>query len=237
MENKNLIIKEIKKGELGTGLLIENDGYIKLDDKYNKQLYEDIRSHQEQDNGFYIPKPFVVSAIFQKCGIENANGRIYPEEVLKREIEKFQKRIAERTAIGELNHPEQPIIDLERVAIIVTEVHWEGHTVIGKAEIPVSEGYRKFGVCSCKADEAANLLMNNILIGVSSRGLGTVSNTYGKTIVNDDYELVCFDVVSEPSTPGAYIKHDEEQLKQYVETQVKEGEILTDKLKYFSNLL
>ena len=87
---------EITKGKTGTGLLVENDGFISLDIKENKTIKEALETGDAK-----LPSPFIVSAVFQKYGIENANGRIYPEDVLKREVEKYQQAIAERRAYGE----------------------------------------------------------------------------------------------------------------------------------------
>lgn len=98
---------EIKKNNTGTGLLIENDGYISMDKGENKKLYESIRMNEGlEDGGWNIPKPFIVSAVFQKFDIENANGRIYPEAVLKAQVEKYMEKIADRRGYGETNHPE-----------------------------------------------------------------------------------------------------------------------------------
>ena len=113
MNKKELV--EIKKGQTGTGLLIENDGYISLDLAGNKKLFEDIDSAR-RDGDFYCPYPFIVSAVFQKYGIENANGRIYPESVLKREVEKYMQKIREKRGIGECYRPE---------ALILSENGWK----------------------------------------------------------------------------------------------------------------
>ena len=91
----------IKEGKTGHGILIENDGYISLNTSKNKQIKEDIG-----DREWYVPRPFVVDAIFQKYGVKNANGRIYPENILKREVEKYQKMIQERMALGECYKPD-----------------------------------------------------------------------------------------------------------------------------------
>ena len=99
-------IVEIKKGQTGTGLLIENDGYISIDSKENQLLKESIENFKNGEANA-LPRPFIVHAVFQKFGIENANGRIYPEHILKREVEKYQAAINERRAYGELNHPEE----------------------------------------------------------------------------------------------------------------------------------
>ena len=116
MEKKKLV--EIKRGEEGHGLLIEHDGYISVDCGNNKQLFESFRNlNENSEKPFHCPNPFIVDAVFQKFGIENANGRIYPEAILKREVEKYQTKIQERRAIGECNHPSESVIDLSRVAI------------------------------------------------------------------------------------------------------------------------
>lgn len=371
MEKNNLI--EIKKGKEGYGLLIESDGYISAECGDNKKIFEDIKTNPSKD--FFCPNPFVVSAVFQKYGIKNANGRIYPEHILKREVENYMTNIRERNAIGECyrpeamvltekgwkylyeikegeniltlnpetniveikpikklikynyngkminikgrniddivtpnhgypiynckdkfekfvtaeeimsnnmeeyyipsfisygdykneiksiplakkeletieidyngdvmcvevdnhiwyvmdngkchwtkncNHPSETVIDLSRVAINIIELHWEGRTLVGKMEILVSEGYRRHGIISCEGDQIAHLLLNNIKIGVSSRGMGSVTNKMGVLYVGDDFELVCWDVVSTPSTPGSYISTDEQELQQYVESK------------------
>ena len=229
-------LTEIKKGQVGTGLLIEHDGYVSLDMKENKLIKEAIENFKE--DAIPLPRPFVVSAVFQKYGIENANGRIYPENVLKREEQKYQQAIKERRAYGELNHPESSVIDLGRVCMNIVELHWVGRTLIGKIEFPISEGFRKYGIVSTLADMAAQWLISGLKIGVSSRGLGTVSQLGGKIIVNDDYEIVCWDVVSQPSTPMAWIDMEEEGIKPYIEENVeteKNNVIIEDKFSKFDN--
>ena len=187
MEGKNLV--EIRKGESGTGLLIEHDGYISIDCGDNKKLFEEINSNTDDD--FHCPRHFIVSAVFQKYGVENANGRIYPEHVLKKEVERYMAKINEKRAIGELNHPSESVIDLSRVAMNIIELHWEGRTLVGKLELLTSPGFRKYGIISNQADQTANLLLSGIKIGVSSRGLGTVTNEMGVLYVSDEYEIVC----------------------------------------------
>ena len=237
MEKKKLV--EIKRGEEGHGLLIEHDGYISIDCGNNKQLFESFRNlNENSEKPFHCPNPFIVDAVFQKFGIENANGRIYPEAILKREVEKYQIKIQERRAIGECNHPSESVIDLSRVAINIIELHWEGHTLVGKMEILVSEGFRRSGIISCQGDQVAHLLLSGIKIGVSSRGLGTVTNKMGVLYVGEDFEIVCWDVVSDPSTPNAWISDSYDNLKQYVETkEYKNKNQLLEKLEVFSDWL
>ena len=234
MDKKELV--EIKKGQTGTGLLIENDGYISPDFGGNKKLFEDINSARSGGE-FYCPNPFIVSAVFQKYGIENANGRIYPESVLKREVEKYMQKVHEKRGIGECNHPSESTIDLSRVAINIVDLRWEGRTLVGELEVLTSPGFRKHGIISCEGDQVANLLLNGIKIGVSSRGLGSVTNKMGVLYVDDDYEIVCWDVVSDPSTPGAWISDSYEKLQPYLESKESDKNRLMEKLSKFNNWL
>lgn len=221
---------EIKKGQTGTGMLIENDGYISPDDKANKELFESCKKLNEDEGGneFYCPNPFVVSAVFQKYGIENANGRIYPESVLRKEVEKYMTAIKERRAIGECNHPSETVIDLSRTAMNIIELHWEGHTLVGKLEVLTSPGFRKYGIISCQGDQVANLLLSGIKVGVSSRGMGSVTSKMGVMYVGTDYELVCWDFVSTPSTPNAWVAIDQQDLQPFIESKESPKNSLLD---------
>lgn len=214
MKKEQLV--EIKKGQTGTGLLIESDGYIDINSKDNKMIKEsidDFKSGVAHD----LPRPFVVSAVFQKYGIENANGRIYPENILKPEVEKYQQAIKERRAYGELNHPTESAIDAERICMNIIELKWIDHTLIGKLELPITEGFRRYGICSNLADTAAQWIVSGLKVGVSSRGLGDVTQQLGKLIVTN-YELICWDLVTQPSTPNAWIEVNDEKLKPYLES-------------------
>lgn len=212
---------EIKAGKTGYGLLIESDGYVSGDlTENNRKIVKE--AFESKSNGeWYVPNPFIMDVVLQKFGIENANKRIYPEHVLKREVEKYQKMIRERMALGELNHPTESEIDLGRIAINVIECHWEGHTLVGKIEFNTTEGFRRYGICSSVGDEAVNLIINGYKVGVSSRGIGEVKSVMGKTVVSDSFELICWDLVASPSTPGSYVGNYED-LKQYIESEQKD---------------
>lgn len=160
----------------------------------NKQLKESV----ESSDGWNVPTPFIVDAVFQKSGIKNANGRIYPDNVLKKQIEIYQQRIVEKRALGELNHPAESTIDLGRISHNIIELHWEGNTVVGKLELHLSRGFIKHGIVSTMGDMAANLLLSGYKIGVSSRGVGSVEQKLGQYIVGDDFELICWDIVRRP---------------------------------------
>jgi hypothetical protein len=140
--------------------------------------------------------PLVLSGPLQKAGEKNHNGRVYPKEVLAREIEKYKQVIGERRALGELDHPDSSIINLKNVSHNVVECHWEGDTVVGKIEL----------LTTPSGNIARELIKNNVRLGISSRGLGSVRQMNENTVeVQDDFELLCFDLVSSPSTRGAYM--------------------------------
>ena len=206
---------EIKKGKVRTGLLIENDGYISMSDEKNRQLKESINSV----DGWHCPYPFVVHAVFQKYGIKNANGRIYPESVLKKQVELYQQRIKDKRALGECNHPAESTVDLGRISHNITELHWEGRTLVGQMELNITKGFVEQGICSSLGDTVANLLLNGYKIGVSSRGVGSVEQKLGQYIVGDDFELICWDIVADPSTKNSFIGFSEEELQPYLESK------------------
>lgn len=229
-------LKEIKSGKTGFGLLVETDGYISMNEGRNKELFESHKLHESMGGEFHCPYPFVVSAVFQKYGVKNANGRIYPEEVLKKEVEKYQQAIVERRAYGECNHPESTSIDVGRICLNITELHWEGKTLVGEMEIPITEAFRTTGAITCLADQVAHFLLSGLKLGVSSRGIGNVEQKYGSTIVTE-YELICWDLVSQPSTPGAWIGNDLGELKPYMESKEKNKAKLLENLTHFNEWL
>lgn len=223
---------EVKRGQTGTGLLIENDGHIDRNTDIVKQIHEDINNNHK----FVIPEHFVVPAVFQKYGIKNANGRIYPENILKREVEKYQDKILNHNALGSLDHPASSAISGHDIAHNILSLEWKGRTLVGEMELHLSPGYIKYGVCSTSGDLVANMLLSGYLIGVSSRGVGSVEQKFGEYVVCDDYEICCWDVVIEPSTPGAFIKSTPSELQQFVETdnrnanknELNENDLLSD---------
>ena len=234
MANKTELV-EIKSGKTGTGLLIEQDGYVSLKNNPNlEQLKEDVNNKE-----WHCPYPFIVSAVFQKFDIKNANGRIYPKNVLMKQVEVYQKKIEERRAYGECNHPSESTIDLGRISHNILELHWEGNTLVGEMEINITEGFRRMGICSSYGDTIANMLLNGYKLGVSSRGVGSVEQKMGQYIVGDDFELICWDIVSDPSTPMAYIStNGREGLETYIEIkQNKNKNIISEKISKINKIL
>lgn len=155
----------------------------------------DRQALNEQEQMAYEQGHRFLVGICQRAGVKNGNGRIYPEMVLKKEADRYQESISQRRALGELDHPESSVINLQNVSHLCTQLWWDGQTLKGKFEVlPTPAGN------TLKA-----LMQAGVQLGVSSRGLGSIRETRQGTIVEDDFMLICFDMVSEPSTPGAYM--------------------------------
>ncbi len=230
--------KVLKRGETGWGGLIEHDaGYISPDEPRNKPFINELNNLNHTAK-LAMVEPLIVYVVLQKYGILNRNGRVYPEAILKRQDQLYQQAIRERRAVGELDHPESSVIAGDRISHNIIETWWEGHTLMGKMEILMTPGFINYGIVSTKGDEVANLLRNRIKIGVSSRGVGSLKEgKNGEQIVQDDFEIICWDVVTAPSTPDAWIFRNKEEAKPYVENiEVKKPiikENLNDKLDKF----
>lgn len=136
------------------------------------------------------------------------------------------------------NHPDEVAIDLGRIAMNIIELHWEGHTLVGKMEIPISKGFRNYGFISSYADMVAQWLISGLKIGVSSRGMGTVLQQGDHLIVGNDYSIICWDVVSTPSTPNAWIESSPEKLQPYIESKIETKPVIKeDKYTKFEHWL
>ena len=135
----------------------------------------------------------ILSGVMQMSETKNHNGRMYPHALLEREVGRYKQLVEERRALGELDHPESSVINLQNCSHLVTAIWMEGKKVMGKIEVlPTPAG-----------KILRNLVESNIPCGISSRGMGSVTERDGATIVEDDFQLICFDMVSDPSTPGA----------------------------------
>ena len=174
-------------------------------------------------------KPFEFYAVLQKYDTPNRNGRLYPERILKREAENYKKMIKKGTALSELNHPESSLIDLDRVSHSITEVWWEGNVLMGKIKLLTSPGYHERGIVSTKGDLAANYLRQGVTLGISSRGVGSLKKIGEQNEVQDDFELICFDLVSSPSTPGAYLFLNKEDKSLYDENLEEEKKMSVER--------
>ena len=137
----------------------------------------------------------MVEGILATAEVKNGNGRYYPKELWEREIDKYMESVKENRALGELDHPESSVINLKNVSHNITDMWWDGDKVLGKIEIlPTPSG-----------NILKALIENNITVGVSSRGMGSLEDRNGVLEVQDDFELLCWDFVSTPSNPGSYM--------------------------------
>jgi hypothetical protein len=198
--------------ETGKGILVEYDaGYISPKEEHNATLIRESKGMMDHS------KPFEFYAVLQKYNTPNRNGRIYPERILKREADNYKKMIDKGVALSELNHPESSLIDLDRVSHAITEIWWEGPVLMGKLKLLTSPGFHERGIVSTKGDMAANYLRQGVTLGISSRGVGSLKKVGEQNEVQDDFELICFDLVSSPSTPGAYLFINKEDRDLYAE--------------------
>jgi hypothetical protein len=144
----------------------------------------------------------ILAGKLQEADRKNGNGREYPIDILRREIEKYQGMVKDRRAMGELDHPDSSVVNLQNVSHIVTDMWWDGNDVMGKIEIlPTPSG-----------DILKSLVESGVKMGISSRALGSVKNYQGRTIVEPDLQLICFDMVSEPSTPDAFMLKEHREI-------------------------
>jgi len=225
-------VKILKPGQTGFGYLIEQDaGYISPDDTRNQEFINEIDKISTGVNIMF--EPLVVYVVLQKWGVKNRNGRIYPRNILEREVDRYQELIQQRRAVGELDHPESSIIAGDRISHNITKTWWEGKTLMGTMEVLMSPGFIKHGIISCKGDEVANLLRHKIMIGVSSRGVGSLTEINGDHIVQEDFEIICWDVVTSPSTPGSWMFNSREQAKPFTESIDKSENLLITKINKF----
>ena len=154
----------------------------------------------------------IVQGVLQRANAKNQNGRVYPKDILQREVQKYdQNFVKERRALGELDHPDSSVVNLQNVSHNVVEMMWSGDDLVGKVELlPTPNG-----------NILKQLFKAGIKLGISSRGLGSVRKNVRENAdeVQDDFELIAFDFVSNPSTRGAFL-FPSEQLKESVERQI-----------------
>ena len=155
----------------------------------------------------------------QEAEQKNGNGRVYPREILEREVKKYAEGpVKTRTALGELDHPEATVVNLANTSHVITEVWWDGNDLMGKLQLlPTPAG-----------NIAKALVISGIPLGISSRGMGSVKQL-GETVeVQDDFELLCWDLVSVPSTPQAYMTLAESKKHMSVKDYSKVNGLITE---------
>ncbi len=212
-------LRILEANESGHGILIEMDaGYVSPRDEMNAAILKEAVKLDYKN-------PFEFYAVLQKYDTPNRNGRFYPERILKREAERYKKMIAKGLSTSELNHPESSLIDLDRVSHIITDIWWDKNILMGKLKLLTSPGFHERGIVSTKGDQAANLMRQGVTMGVSSRGVGSLKKVGERNEVQDDFELICFDLVSSQSTPGAYLFSDVNERENYEENLEEEKKI------------
>ena len=157
-------------------------------------LTEDEKRDMRANGTMYL------TGVIQRANAKNQNGRVYPREVLEREIENYQKIVRDKRACGELDHPEDSVVNLKNVSHIMTSVWWDGDDVMGKVKV----------LNTPSGQILKSLVDSDVTLGISSRGMGSVhEDRNGNTVVEDDFNLICFDFVSDPSTIGAFMSLSE----------------------------
>ena len=149
----------------------------------------------EDEKRFVASGGMYLTGKLQQANTQNGNGRVYPLKVLIREVENYKKLVKENRALGELDHPDDSVINLKNACHLVTSIWMEGDNVMGKIKV----------LDTPSGQVLKSLVESGVKLGISSRGMGSVENQNGQTIVQDDFQLICFDFVSEPSTPEAFM--------------------------------
>ena len=141
-----------------------------------------------------------LTGLMQEAGVVNGNGRTYPQAVLMREVDTYKKLVRERRALGELDHPDDSVINLKNASHMVTNIWADGPKVMGTVKV----------LDTPSGQILKSLVESGVQLGISSRGLGSVRESMnGRVIVEDDFQLICFDFVSDPSTPNAFMNLQE----------------------------
>ena len=202
----------LQQGETGFGILIERDaGYVSLD--LNKNMLNEEFNLEPN-------KPLYIDCILQKWGVENKNGRIYPEDVLVPQVNEYQKLVDTNSAVSEADHPDSSVVSLHNISHMLTKMWWgqgdQSHILFGTLKLIISPGFVKMGIVSVVGDKILLYLQNGIKLGISSRGVGSLEEVNGKNMVQNDFELVGFDLVATPSTPGAYLYPHTKNIEQSI---------------------
>ena len=154
---------------------------------------QDLLTESEKD--FVRNGGIMLTGLMQEAEKPNGNNRVYSRDTLAREVNNYKKLVKEKRALGELDHPDTSVIQLEKCSHLVTDIWMEGKDVKGKIRV----------LDTPSGKVLQELVKANVNVGISSRGMGSVSESRGQTIVEDDFQLICFDMVSDPSTAGAFM--------------------------------
>jgi len=163
----------------------------------------------EDEKRFVASGGMMLSGKLQEADVQNGNGRVYPHKVLMREVENYKKLVKENRALGELDHPDDSVINLKNASHMVTEIWMEEKAVMGKVKV----------LNTPSGQVLKSLVESGVKLGISSRGMGSVSEGGGNVVVQEDFQLICFDFVSEPSTPNAFMMREAKEFNNRVFTK------------------
>lgn len=149
----------------------------------------------EDDKKFVAEGGLILSGKMQQSDTKNGNGRVYPHSVLEREVANYARLVADNRALGELDHPDSSVINLANASHMVTKIWMDGNKCMGTIRV----------LNTPSGNILRSLVDCGVTLGISSRGMGSVTERNGVTMVEDDFQLLCFDIVSDPSTPGAFM--------------------------------
>lgn len=147
-------------------------------------------------------KVTILSGVMQMSETQNGNGRVYPHAILEREVKTYMDMVESRRALGELDHPDTSVVNLSNASHLVTKIWMEDNRCMGKIEVLNTPSGRVL----------QELVNAGVKLGISSRGMGSVTESNGVTMVEEDFQLICFDMVSDPSTPGAFMMSEAKEL-------------------------
>jgi len=184
---------------------------------YDKKIIKEFKDQSQ---------PIVLKSILQRAESVNQNKRIYPRKILEREVENYKKAILENRSTGELDHPESSIVSLERISHVIRDIWWDNNEVWGKIEV----------LNTPKGKIVQELLESGISVGISSRGIGeTNKDSEGNDIVSENFILVAFDLVAEPSTQNAWLTESKDisldEIRRMVPKSDRVNRVLNDILK------
>jgi len=142
------------------------------------------------------PKSFAIEGVFAQAEQKNRNGRVYPKQIMESAVDKYvTEQVAQKRSVGELNHPEGPTVNLDKVSHLITKLEWNGNDVIGKAQI----------LDTPMGQIVKGLLEGGVQLGVSTRGMGSLETKNGVNYVRNDFILNTVDIVQDPSAPAAFV--------------------------------
>ena len=164
---------------------------MKLISEYNESDVQCIVEKKEDGE-----KKYVIEGVFAQADQKNRNGRVYPKPIMERAVGKYvDEQVSKKRAVGELNHPEGPTVNLDKVSHLITDLKFEGNNVVGKAQI----------LDTPMGKIVKGLLEGGVQLGVSTRGMGSLENRNGVAYVKEDFILSTVDIVQDPSAPDAFV--------------------------------